>query len=188
MSADEHAGSPPDPERPFTDLLTYTELLTTPPLARLYVYVLEHGPVEIEAVKRDLEMPHSTAYKYVGTLEEMGVLRRNDDETPATITVDSIRLEIETDHGDLTATPTLIDAIGRQLENDDIRVFVDRQGVAKLAAAVHYAYRVLDGDLTQRTAAKRLDVHPVEGMTVITALLDVVEDARVYDPYSPLEK
>jgi len=39
------------------------------------------------------------------------------------------------------------------------------------------------GELTQRTAAAKLDVHPVEGTTVITALQDVVEDAADYDPY-----
>jgi hypothetical protein len=37
-------------------------------------------------------------------------------------------------------------------------------------------------DLNQRTAAMKLGVHPVEGMTVFTALQDVVEDAASYDP------
>ena len=40
----------------------------------------------------------------------------------------------------------------------------------------------MDGDLTQRTAASRLGVHPAEGRTVIAALRDVVEDAVTYDP------
>jgi len=78
---------------------------------------------------------------------------------------------------------TLVDAVGRQFENDDIRVFVERQGIAKLAAALHYTLRVMNGELTQRTAATKLGVHPVEGMTVFTALQDVVEDAVSYDPY-----
>jgi hypothetical protein len=37
--------------------------------------------------------------------------------------------------------------------------------------------------LTQRTAANKLGVHPVEGTTVITALQRVVEEASAYDPY-----
>ena len=62
-------------------------------------------------------------------------------------------------------------------------MFVERQGVAKLAAALHYALRIAEGDLTQRTAANELGVHPVEGMTVFTALEGVVKEAAAYDPY-----
>lgn len=183
MSADERTAFPSDPEASFSDLLTYAELLTSPRLARLYSYILQHGPVEVETIKRDLEMAHSTTYKYIGQLEEMGILSRHDNVTPTTVTVSPISLEIDTDHGEVVGTPTLIDAIGRQLENEDIRVFVERQGVAKLAAALQYTRRIMDSELTQRTAANKLDVHPVEGMTVFTALRDVVEDATAYDPY-----
>jgi DNA-binding transcriptional ArsR family regulator len=172
-----------DPEETLGNLLTYAELLNTPQLARLYVHALRHGPITIEAIEEDLDVPHSTAYKYVGELEEMGILVRNDEETPTQITVDPIQLTLETDHGEVVATPVLVDAIGRQRENDDIRVFVERQGIPKLAAALHYTLRVSEGELTQRTAANKLDVHPVEGTTVITALLDVVEEATGYDPY-----
>lgn len=171
-----------DPEEMFGDLLTYAELLNTPKLARLYTYVLRNGPVPIETVKDGLDIPHSTAYKYVNELEEMGILERHENETPTRIAVEPIHLSLDTDHGELVATPVLVDAIGRQLDNEDIRVFVERQGIPKLAAALHFTLRVMDGEMTQRTAANKLDVHPVEGMTVITALQDVVEDATAYDP------
>lgn len=183
MSADDLGVATDDPEESFNDLLIYTELLNTPELARLYIYVLRNGPVAIEAIKDDLDVPHSTAYKYVRQLEEMEILTRHDDESPATVEAEPIRLRLDTDHGEVFATPVLIDAIARQLDTEDIRVFVERQGIAKLAAALHYTLRVLDGDLSQRTAANKLDVHPVEGMTVITALQEIVEDAAEYDPF-----
>lgn len=183
MSTDDRQPTASTPEETFNDLLTYAELLTTPRLARLYIYILASGPVEIETIKHDLEMAHSTTYKYIGQLEEMDLLSRNEDATPTTVTVVPIRLQLDTEYGDVLATPALIDAIGRQLDSEDIRVFVDRQGIAKLAAALHYTLRIMAGDLTQRTAATKLDVHPVEGMTVFTALQDVVEDAAAYDPY-----
>lgn len=179
MPANDQPSTAPNPEETFNDLLTYAELLTTPRLARLYIYTLHHGPVEIETIKTDLEMAHSTTYKYVGQLEEMGLLSRDDEVTPPTVTVTPICLQLDTEYGDVLATPTLADAVGRQFENDDIRVFVERQGVAKLAAALHYTLRVMTGELTQRTAATKLGVHPVEGMTVFTAL----QDAASYDPY-----
>ncbi len=183
MSTDDQPSPAPNPEETFNDLLTYAELLNTPRLARLYIYILQNGPVEIETIKSDLEMAHSTTYKYIGQLEEMGLLSRDDDVTPTTVTVVPIRLQLDTEHGDVLATPTLVDAVGRQFENEDIRVFVERQGIAKLAAALHYTLRVMAGELTQRTAATKLGVHPVEGMTVFAALQDVVEDAASYDPY-----
>ncbi|KZN22556.1 transcriptional regulator TrmB [Haladaptatus sp. R4] len=183
MSTDDRISTTPNHEETFNDLLTYAELLNTPQLARLYIYILQNGPVAIETIKTDLDMAHSTTYKYIGQLEEMGVLSRHDDETPAMVTVEPIRLQIETEHGNVTATPTLIDAIGRQHDTEDIRVFVERQGIAKLAAALHYTLRVMNGELTQRTGASKLGVHPVEGMTVFTALQDVVEEATNYDPY-----
>lgn len=171
-----------DPEEPFNDFLTVAELLNTPALAQLYTFVLRHGPVTIETIKADLDLPHSTTYKYLGRLEEMGVLSRDTEAQPTTVTVAPIQVQLDTDHGTVAATPVLIDAIGRQLDSEDIRVFVERQGIPKLAAALHYTRRILDGELTQRTAATKLDVHPVEGMTVFTALQDVVEDAVAYDP------
>jgi len=183
MSTDFRLTESADPEETLGDLLTYAELLNTPQLARLYTHVLQNGPIAIEAVKEDLDVPHSTAYKYVGELEEMGILARHEDQTPTRISVEPIHLTLDTDHGEVVATPVLVDAIGRQLENEDIRVFVERQGIPKLAAALHYTLRVTNGEMTQRTAANRLDVHQVEGTTVITALQDVVEEATAYDPY-----
>lgn len=171
------------PEEAYSGLLAYAELLTNPELARLYAAILKRGPVTVETLKDELAMPHSTAYKYVGRLEEMGVLDRDDDSTPATLTVEPVRLVLETDGGAIAATPVFIVAIGAQTENEDIEVFVDRHGVAKLGAALHYIFRVRAGELTQRTAASRLDVHSVEAMTVFDALLDVIEGAAEYDPY-----
>lgn len=183
MATDHRLTNSADPEETLGELLTYAELLNNPRLAQFYIYVLRTGPVAIETVKDDLEVPHSTAYKYVGELEEMGVLTRNEEETPTTVSVEPVHLVLDTDHGEVVATPVLVDAIGRQLDDQEIRLFVERHGVPKLAAALHYTLRVADGQLTQRTAATKLDVHPAEGTAVITALQDVVEEASAYDPY-----
>lgn len=174
---------PVNPENTVNDLLSVVTLVTEPDLARLYTYILQHGPVEVESIKADLDLPHSTAYKYVGRLEEMGVLMRHEDERPTAVTVESIHVQLETEHGTVAVTPVLVDAIGRQVDNNDIRVFVERQGIPKFAAALHYTHRVNAGELTQRIAANKLGVHPIEGMTVITALQEVVEEAGDYDPF-----
>ncbi len=46
------------------------------------------------------------------------------------------------------------------------------------AAAEYYA-----GKLTQRMAAKEMDVKPVEGMAIIYAVRPVLEAGREHDPY-----
>lgn len=165
-----------DPSGPVTAFLAVAELLRSPRLARLYAHVLRNGPVEVDAIKRELDLPHSTAYKYLGRLEELGVLTRHDEARPTTVTATPVRVGLDVDGETVSVTPVLIDAIGRQLEDDDVRLYVDRHGVPALAAALHYARRVEDGELTQRTAANRLDVHPVEGLTALSALRDVLEE------------
>lgn len=172
-----------NPEVAVGNLLTCAKLLNTPKLSRFYVYVLWNSPVAIETVKDDLDLPHSTAYKYVGELKEMDVLTRHEETRPTMIEVEPIQLKMKTDDGDMVVTPVLVDAVARQFDTKDIRVFVGQQGIPKLAAALHYTLRVMNGDLTQRTAATKLNVHPVEGMTVITALQDVVETTKAYDPH-----
>jgi DNA-binding IclR family transcriptional regulator len=51
-------------------------------------------PVEIELIKTELDMPHSTAYKYLRRLEEMDILTRDEDVSPTTVTADPIHLQL----------------------------------------------------------------------------------------------
>jgi predicted transcriptional regulator len=177
-----------NPEGAYVSLLTYAELLQNPELAQLYTAILEHGPATVEQLKERLDVPHSTAYKYANELEEMGVLQRNERETPATLTVDPVRLVFDTESGQIAATPVFVAAIGAQTDREAVELFVDRHGVAKLGAALHYAFRVRRGELTQRTAASRLDVHPVEAMTVFDALQEIIDRAEAFDPYLSAEE
>jgi hypothetical protein len=61
------------------------------------------------------EIAHSTTYKYkyeyIGQFEAMGLRSRNDEIAPTTVTATPIRLQLDIEHGDVLATPTL----GRQL-------------------------------------------------------------------------
>ncbi|WP_435158020.1 hypothetical protein [Haladaptatus sp. DFWS20] len=62
ISTDERISTTTNHEETFNDLLTYAELLNTPQLVRLYIYILQNGPVAIETIKTDLDMAHSTTY------------------------------------------------------------------------------------------------------------------------------
>lgn len=166
-----------DPADVFENLVTYVELLQTPKLARLYSFTLRHGPVTIARIKDELEMPHSTTYKYVQTLEDRGVLERDEEASPTRVDVESIHLHINTNDETEVATPLLVDAVGRQTHNEEIAMFVDRHGIPALAAALTYTLHIMEGDVTQGRAANELGVHPVEGSTVFVELKDVIEEA-----------
>ena len=169
---------PGDVERSYLDLLAYHKLLESPEMARLYVHVVENQPVTADEIKRDTEMPHSTVYSYLRKLEEFGVVEREaSDGGSDEITARRIDATVDDGEGQgqVRITTELLKAVSKTAENDDIELFVERHGVAKLAAALEMTRRVLEGELTERTAADRLGVHPVEGMTVFDALRGVLE-------------
>lgn len=161
------------------------ELLREPRLAQLYTYFLHHGAVTVEQSIEKLGMARSTAYKDVNQLAELGVLTKDETVEPIEVSVEPVHLRVQTEHGKYEVSLVLIDAIGRtyQRENEDITTFVERNGLATLAAAIDYAVANYSGEITQRMAARELGVHPVEGITIITVLRTVLADAVEYDPY-----
>lgn len=172
-------------EATVTDLFSLMELLREPRLAQLYTYFLHQGPITVEQSIEELGMARSTAYKDVNRLAELGVLTKDETIEPIEVSVEPVHLHVQTEHGTYEVSPVLIDAVGRthRREDEDIATFVERNGLATLAAAIDYAAANYSGEITQRMAAHELDVHPVEGITVITALRTVLADAVEYDPY-----
>ena len=75
MSAGNQPSTAPNPEETFNDLLTYAALLNTPRLARLHI--LQHGPVEIETIKSDLEIDPKDRDPY--PVENRLALLRDED-------------------------------------------------------------------------------------------------------------
>jgi hypothetical protein len=177
-------------EATVTDLFSLVELLREPRLAQLYTYFLQQGPITVEQSIEELGMARSTAYKDVNRLAELGVLTKNKTVEPIEVSVDPVHLRVQTEHGEYEVSPVLIDAVGQthQRENEDIATFVERNGLATLAAAIDYAAANYSGEITQRMAARELDIHPVEGITIITALRTVLADAVEYDPYFEIDE
>lgn len=176
---DDSSPSSKDVSDTVTGLLSIADLLHTPKLARVYVYVCYYGPVEPKDVIEALDLPKSTAYDYIERLEETGLIESSDSR-PKQLEADPITFVGRDGVG---VTPTLLHAVARQEINDDIAFFVDKYGVEQLAAALHEAGRHYAGRLTQRMVADELEVHPVEAMTVVQALRPVLAAGQAYDPY-----
>ncbi len=169
-------------EHAINGLLSVAQLLEEPRLARLYTYILREGEVTIDALTAALDIPRTTAYVDVGTLVELGVLTRDDSQKTHTYTATPIVLTTNFDGDTYTITPTLIEAVGRTQDDQDLAFLIERYGLGKLAAALTYAIPYLIGEMNERIAARELDLQPAVGIAVLQALRTVVDEMRVHDP------
>jgi hypothetical protein len=172
-----------DPERAVNGLLSVAQLLEEPRLARLYTFVLREGEVTIDDIVDELEMPRTTAYSDAGTLVELGVLIRNDEQKTHTYSAVPITLTANLDGDEYTITPTLVESFGRSPRDQDLDLLVERHGLGKLAAAITYAIPYAEGEMSERVAARELDLQQAFAIAVLQALREVVLDMKTVDPY-----
>jgi hypothetical protein len=172
-----------DPERAINGLMSVAQLLEEPRLARLYTYVLREDEVTIDDIVAELEMPRTTAYSDTSTLVELGVLTRDESQRTHTYTAVPISLTANLDGDEYTITPTLLDAFGRSPRDQDLDLLIDRHGLGKLAAALTYAVPYAEGNISERVAARELDMQHAFAIAVLQALRDVIEELREIDPY-----
>jgi hypothetical protein len=172
-----------DPERAVNGLLSVAQLLEEPRLARLYTFVLRDGAVTIDDIVAELELPRTTAYSDASTLVELGVLTRDEEQKTHTYSAVPITLTANLDGDEYTITPTLVEAFGRSPRDQDLNLLIERHGLGKLAAALTYAIPYAEGELSERVAARELDVQQALAIAVLQALRDVVLDMKTVDPY-----
>ncbi|WP_339105890.1 transcriptional regulator TrmB [Haloterrigena salinisoli] len=172
-----------DPERAVNGLLSVAQLLEEPRLARLYTFVLREGEVSIDDIVDELEMPRTTAYSDAGTLVELGVLTRNEEQKMHTHSAVPITLTANLDGDEYTITPTLIEAFGRSTRDPDLDLLIERHGLGKLAIALTYAIPYAEGEMSERVAARELDLQQAFAIAALQALRDVVLDMKTVDPY-----
>ncbi|QSG16303.1 DUF7437 domain-containing protein [Halapricum desulfuricans] len=172
-----------DPERAVNGLLSVAQLLEELRLARLYTFVLREGEVTIDDIVEELELPRTTAYSDAGTLVELGVLTRDEEQKTHTYSAVPITLTANLDGDEYTITPTLIEAFGRSARDQDLNLLIERYGLGKLAAAITYAVPYAEGEMSERVAARELDLQHAFAIAVLQALRDVVIDMKTVDPY-----
>ena len=132
-----------DPERAVNGLLSVAQLLEEPRLARLYTFILREDGVTVDDVVDALEVPRTTAYSDTGTLVDLGVLTRDEEQKTHTYSAVPITLTANLGGAEYTVTPTLIEAFGRSSQDQDLDLLIQRHG---LAIAILHALRdvVLD--------------------------------------------
>jgi hypothetical protein len=172
-----------DPERAVNGLLSVAQLLEEPRLARLYTFVLREGEVTIDDIIDTQERARTTAYSDTGTLVDLGVLTRDEEQKTHTYSAVPITLTANLDGDEYTVTPTLIDAFGRSPQDQDLDLLLEKHGLGKLAAALTYAVPYAEGEMSERVAARELDLQPAFAIAVLQALREIVLDMQTVDPY-----
>ncbi|MFB1063071.1 helix-turn-helix domain-containing protein [Natrinema sp. H-ect4] len=172
-----------DPERAVNGLLSVAQLLEEPRLARLYTFILREGELTIDDITDALEMPRTTAYSDTGTLVDLGVLTRDEEQKTHTYSAVPITLTANLDGDEYTVTPTLIEAFGRSPHDQDLDLLIEKHGLGKLAAALTYAIPYAEGKMSERVAARELDFQHAFAIAVLQALREVVLDMQTVDPY-----
>lgn len=171
------------PERAVNGLLSIAQLLEEPRLARLYTFILQEGEITIDDITSELEVPRTTAYSDTGTLVELDVLARDDDQKTHTYSAVPITLTATLDGNAYTVTPTLIAAFGRSPHDQDLDLLIEKYGLGKLAAALTYAIPYVNGEMSERIAARELDLQYAFGIAVLQALRDIIHEMESVDPY-----
>lgn len=171
------------PGRAVDGVLSVARLLEEPRLARLYAHVLREGPVTIDDLTASLSIPRTTAYSDAGTLVDLGLLERDDSEKTHTYEAVPVVLTAEFDDDAYTITPTFVAAVAQVPRDPDLELLVERHGLGTLAAALTYAIPYVDGGMTERVAARELDLQPALGIAVLQALREVVLETHEYDPH-----
>jgi hypothetical protein len=172
-----------DPERAVNGLLSVAQLLEEPRLARLYTFVLREGEVTIDEIVEELEMPRTTAYSDTGTLIQLGVLTRDEEQKTHTYSAVRITLTASLDGNEYTITPTLIEAFGQSPRDQDLDLLIEKHGLGKLAVALTYAIPYAEGEISERVAARELDFQQAFAIAVLQALREVALDMKTVDPY-----
>jgi hypothetical protein len=161
---------------PIQQLQTVANLLETPSLARIYAYILQHGPTTVSEIVDELEIPQGTAYDYVQNLEAVGLVAKTREQRPYEYDAESIALTLSVDGETQTITPALIAAVARRENDEDIDVYIQRHGFDGLAVALEYAYEYVDGTVNHRIAARELDLSPLEAEIILQALEPVATE------------
>ena len=167
-----------DLETGINQLATVGRLLDHPELARVYVYVCYYGPVTRPQIKTALDIPKTTVYDHVETLETLGVVTLAGGR-PVEVSADPVQISTN----DIVVTPTILHAVALQEVDEEIFYFVERHGVGKLAAAVRQAGLHYVGRITQRMAADPLTISTGEAISIILALEPAIVAGSEYDPY-----
>lgn len=158
-------------------------LLDDERLAYLYTELLKHGEWTTTQDLVDASgIPESTVYDALADLRETPLVTTKEDGRQRRYRANPFQLGVLSQGEITTLTPTTLAAVGQQVVDEDVKAFVNEHGVDKLIRVVEYVKPYLDGRMSERLAARELDLPAVIGITILVALKETIETMRDVDP------
>ena len=168
-----------------TELMgTVLRLLDEERLAYLYTELLKQGDwMATQELIETSGVPESTVYEALSDLRETPLVTTKQDGRQRLYRANPFQLGVLSQGEITTMTPTTLAAVGQQVVDEDVEMFVADQGIDKLLRVVEYVKPYIDGRMSERVAARELDLPAVVGMTIMIALEEIVTEMRDVDPY-----
>ena len=168
-----------------TELMgTVLRLLNRERLAYLYTQLLTQDKWTATQELIDASgLPESTVYDALSDLRETPLVTAKRDGRQRLYRANPFQLGVLSQGDVMTMTPTTVAAVGQQVVDDDIEAFVADYGIDKLLRVVEYVKPYIDGRMSERLAARELELPTVVCMTIMIALEAVVSEMQTVDPY-----
>ena len=163
---------------PIDTMLAISDVLTHPRLAQLYTRVRERDTATVDELATGLDSSSTTIYEDVNRLTDMGLLERVTETQPHRYRAPHLSITVAADEGSYEITPTLIAALARSTDNQNLELYRDRHGTAGLAIATEYARAYVKGKMTSRIMARELDLSVLEAETILQELREIIVDVE----------
>lgn len=171
------------PERALRGVMSVARLVEEPRLARVYSYLIKAGVATIDEIVEGVNEPRTTVYADTRKLVELGVVTRDETHKTHSYRAIPVTLTAEIDGEEFTITPTLIAALAQAPRDQDLNLILEQHGPGKLAAALTYAIPYAEGRMSERVAARELNLQPAFAIAALHALRNTVVEMRDADPH-----
>ena len=163
---------------PLDTMLAVSDVIRNDRLAKLYARVLELDSPTIEELSEGIESSTTTIYEDIKHLVEIDLLERVTETQPYRYQASQVDMTIQAGGEAFQITPTLLVALAERQSNENIGLYIDRNGVSGLATAIEYARAYTQSKMNARIMAREQDIPVLEAETILQELQEIILEAE----------
>jgi len=163
---------------PLDTMLAVSDVIRNDRLAKLYARVLELDSPTIEELSEGIESSTTTIYEDVKHLVEIDLLERVTETQPYRYQASRVDMTIQAGGETFQITPTLLVALAERQSNENIGLYIDRNGVSGLATAIEYARAYTQSKMNARIMAREQDIPVLEAETILQELQEIILESE----------
>ena len=163
---------------PLDTMLAVSDVIRNDRLAQLYARVLELDSPTVEELSEGIESSTTTIYEDVKHLVEIDLLERVTETQPYRYRASQVDMTIQASGETFQITPTLLVALAERQSNENISLYIDRNGVSGLATAIEYARAYTQSKMNARIMAREQEIPVLEAETILQELQEIILEAE----------